>query len=70
MRTETGVEFAPQGVDLSKATNVMDRWIQAATRELVNTVREEMDFYHHSNSREVHTISQHLRALQPQAAEA
>lgn len=46
MRTETGVEFSPQAVDLTTATNVMDRWIQAATRELVNTVREQMDLYH------------------------
>jgi isoleucyl-tRNA synthetase len=46
MRVETGVDFSPQSVDLSTATNVMDRWIQAATRQLINTVREEMDFYH------------------------
>lgn len=26
-------------VDLSKATNVMDRWINAATRLLTNSVR-------------------------------
>jgi hypothetical protein len=33
----------------------MYRWTRQR-RELVNTVREQMDLYHHSNSREVHTI--------------
>lgn len=46
MRLETGIDFSPQAVDLSTATNVMDRWIQAATRQLINTVRQEMDLYH------------------------
>ena len=32
-------------IDLAGATNVMDRWIQAATRTLVRMVRTEMDAY-------------------------
>lgn len=32
-------------VDLEKATNVLDRWIGAATRSLVNFFRQEMEAY-------------------------
>jgi len=32
-------------VDLSKATNVFDKWIGAAVRSLTNYVRQEMDAY-------------------------
>ena len=32
-------------VDLTKATNILDRWIAAATRRLTAFVRTEMDAY-------------------------
>ncbi|GMH37086.1 hypothetical protein BSKO_04959 [Bryopsis sp. KO-2023] len=42
---ESGKSFDPTKVDLSKATNVLDRWIGAAARSLTNFVRQEMDAY-------------------------
>jgi len=43
--TQTKTKFDPNVVDLSKATNVLDRWIAAAGRNLTNYVGQEMDGY-------------------------
>ncbi|BDA43238.1 Isoleucine-tRNA ligase, cytoplasmic [Coccomyxa sp. Obi] len=45
LEAESGQRFYPTQVDLSKATNVLDRWIGAATRSLTSFVREEMGAY-------------------------
>ncbi|KAK9864727.1 hypothetical protein WJX84_010606 [Apatococcus fuscideae] len=45
MESETGTRFDPTQVDQSKVTNVLDKWIGAATRSLIVFVREEMGAY-------------------------
>ncbi|KAI7845602.1 hypothetical protein COHA_000889 [Chlorella ohadii] len=42
---ETGRAFEPLSVDVGAATNVLDRWICAASRSLTAFVREEMEAY-------------------------
>eukprot|EP00887_Chlorella_sp_A99_P005236 scaffold1.g5236.t1 len=42
---ELGRAFDPSALDLAAATNVLDRWIGAASRSLVTFVREEMEAY-------------------------
>ena len=42
---ETGRRFEPAAVDVGAASNVLDRWICAASRSLVAFVREEMEAY-------------------------
>ncbi|PRW58449.1 isoleucine--tRNA cytoplasmic isoform B [Chlorella sorokiniana] len=42
---ETGRPFEPLSVDVGAATNVLDRWICAASRSLTAFVREEMEAY-------------------------
>ena len=42
---ETGRAFDPGAVDLSRATNVLDRWIRAASHSLIDFVRREMGAY-------------------------
>uniref|UniRef100_A0A7R9VFZ8 isoleucine--tRNA ligase n=1 Tax=Chlamydomonas euryale TaxID=1486919 RepID=A0A7R9VFZ8_9CHLO len=42
---DTGRKFEPSKVDLSGATNVLDRWIGAASRSLTIYVKAEMDAY-------------------------
>ena len=41
----TPQDFAPHATDLARASNVLDRWILAATDALVGYVREEMAAY-------------------------
>lgn len=43
-QSATGKTFSPSPSD-NRQTNVMDRWISASTRLLVNYVRQEMDAY-------------------------
>jgi isoleucyl-tRNA synthetase len=49
VRVSTGNQatpFDPDGIlAASPPSNVLDKWIQAATRTLVNTVREQMELY-------------------------
>ncbi len=40
LEAESGVTFEPAKVDLDKATNVLDRWIAAASRNLTTYVRQ------------------------------
>lgn len=40
LEAEAGVKFEPAKVDLEKATNVLDRWIAAASRNLTAYVRQ------------------------------
>ena len=42
---ETGRRFERLSVDVGAATNVLDRWICAASRSLTAFVREEMEAY-------------------------
>ncbi len=42
---ETGRRFEPLAIDVGAATNVLDRWICAASRSLTAFVREEMEAY-------------------------
>eukprot|EP01026_Neomeris_dumetosa_P059265 TRINITY_DN5532_c0_g3_i2.p2 TRINITY_DN5532_c0_g3~~TRINITY_DN5532_c0_g3_i2.p2 ORF type:complete len:545 (-),score=73.61 TRINITY_DN5532_c0_g3_i2:303-1937(-) len=42
---EYGKQFQPLEVDLKQVNNVLDRWINAAARSLVNFVRTEMEGY-------------------------
>lgn len=43
--SEGGRRFEPLAVDVGAATNVLDRWICAASRSLTAFVREEMEAY-------------------------
>lgn len=45
LEAESGARFSPRSVDLSKASNVLDRWISAASRSLTAFVRQEMEAY-------------------------
>ncbi|GAB4817754.1 hypothetical protein N2152v2_004800 [Parachlorella kessleri] len=42
---EEGARFVPTEVDLGGASNVLDRWIAAASRSLTAFVKEEMEAY-------------------------
>jgi hypothetical protein len=42
---EEGAAFVPSEVDLGSASNVLDRWIAAASRSLTAFVKEEMEAY-------------------------
>jgi hypothetical protein len=42
---EAGAAFNPAAVDVGAATNVLDRWIAAATRHLVSFMHVEMGAY-------------------------
>ena len=42
---ETGKPFDPRTCDVSKSTNVMDRWLDASTRTLTSYIRKEMEGY-------------------------
>jgi isoleucyl-tRNA synthetase len=42
---ETGRAFQPGAATAGGATNVLDRWIRAASRSLTAFVREEMEAY-------------------------
>ena len=42
---EEGARFVPTQVDLGAASNVLDRWIAAASRSLTAFVKEEMEAY-------------------------
>jgi len=45
LEVESGTKFSPAEIDLSKAENVLDRWIAAAARSLTRFVRQEMEAY-------------------------
>ncbi|DBA71115.1 hypothetical protein WJX79_007299 [Trebouxia sp. C0005] len=45
LQQQTGIAFEPTKVDVSQASNVLDRWINAASRTLTCFVTAEMDGY-------------------------
>ena len=45
LQSDAGIAFDPAQVDLGRASNVLDRWIAAASRTLGNCVRDEMAAY-------------------------
>uniref|UniRef100_A0A061R806 isoleucine--tRNA ligase n=1 Tax=Tetraselmis sp. GSL018 TaxID=582737 RepID=A0A061R806_9CHLO len=45
MEMDEGVKFEPNKVDVSAASNVLDRWINSASRSLVRYVKQEMEAY-------------------------
>eukprot|EP00884_Botryococcus_braunii_P014843 jgi/Botrbrau1/2335/Bobra.39_1s0024.1 len=45
LEAESGTRFVPSQVEVSQATNVLDRWINAASRSLTAFVRKEMGAY-------------------------
>ncbi|KAL3138515.1 hypothetical protein ABBQ32_006299 [Trebouxia sp. C0010 RCD-2024] len=45
LQQQSGITFDPTKVDVSNASNVLDRWINAASRSLTSFVTEEMNGY-------------------------
>jgi len=45
MELEDGVKFDPSKMDVTKATNVLDRWLYSASHSLIRYVKQEMEAY-------------------------